>query len=80
MIRQREVTELTGASRDEIRYFERKGFVKPVQHCPKRRPIRLYSDEDVRLIRLIVKYRRERFELDAAYQKAKEDLRKPRLV
>lgn len=80
MIRQKEVTERTGASRDEIRYFERKGYIKPKQKCLKQRAIRDYSEQDVRLIGLIVKYRRERFELDAAYAKAKEDLKKPRLV
>ena len=80
MRRQKEVTERTGASRDEIRYFERKGYIKPEQKCLKQRVIRDYSEEDVRLIELIVKYRRERFELDAAYAKAKQDLNQPRLV
>ncbi len=79
-MRQSDVVKQTGASRDELRYFERKGFIRSERKCVKTRWVRDYSEEDIPLIRLIVKYRRERFERDAAYEKAKEELRRPRLI
>ena len=80
LMRQSEVIKETGATRDEIRYFERKGYVQPKLMHLKQRTVKNYSEREARLIGLIVKYRRERFELDAAYEKAKEELARPRLV
>ncbi len=80
MMRQSEVIKLTGATRDELRYFERKGYIQPELMHLKQRIVKNYSEQEARLIGLIVKYRRERFELGAAYDKALEELARPRLV
>ena len=76
------ITELarkTGASVDEIRYLERKGFVSPVRAKLKRRRVRKYQDADIRKMQLTIKYRREGFTWDVAFQKALEELQNPRL-
>ena len=69
----------TGASTDELRYMERKGFIAAVRTLIKKREVRQYPDGDVRKIMLIVKYRRQGFTWDAAFQKARRELENPPL-
>lgn len=78
-MRQSEVTRRTGASRDELRYFEDKGYVRPGKVRLKKRVVRDYSESDVRLIELIMKYKAKRLILDAAYDQAKRELTQPGL-
>ena len=79
-MRQAEVIKRTGANRDELRYFELKGFISPNKKTLKKRVVRDYTDFEVQLISLIIKYRREQFLLDAAYEKAIRELKQPRLI
>jgi len=76
------ITELsreTGASVDEIRYMERKGFISPRRTKLGERQVRQYRDGDIRKVRIIVKYRRQGLVWDAAHQRALEELVKPSL-
>ena len=75
-----EASKKTGASTDEIRYFETKGYIKPSRVRLKSREVRDYADEDVRMIEILTKYRREGFELEAAHQRAVRELQQPYLV
>lgn len=74
-----ELARLTGASVDEIRYMEKKGFISPVRARPKQREVRQYQDEDMRKVRLIVKYRRQGFTWDAAFQRTLREMENPPL-
>jgi DNA-binding transcriptional MerR regulator len=74
-----ELARVTGASVDELRYMERKGFLKPARRRLRRREVRDYPDGDIRKVQLIVKYRRQEFTWDAALKKAVQDLNNPRL-
>ena len=75
-----ELAKLTGATTDQIRWFENKGFIQCNWVTPKDRTIRDYQEPEVRKVELITKYRREGFELDVAYEKAIEELEHPRLI
>lgn len=74
-----ELARITGASVDELRYMERKGFINAVRTRIKKREVRQYPDGDVRKIKLIVKYRRQGFTWDTAFQKASRELENPPL-
>jgi hypothetical protein len=76
------VTELarkTGASVDEVHYLEKKGFIQSTKSRLTQREVRQFQDADVRKIELIIKYRRQGFTWDTAFQKAREELDKPTL-
>lgn len=79
MIRITELARKTGASVDELRYLERKGFVSPVRAKLKRREVRQYQDADIQKMQLTIKYRRQGFTWDVAFQKALQELQNPRL-
>ena len=64
---------------DELHYLERKGFISPVRAILKRRKVRQYPDADIRKLQLTIKYRREGFTWDVAFQKALQELQIPRL-
>ena len=72
-----EMSRLTGASTDELRYMERKGFLSSRLHGLKRRQVRDYQESDVLKAKLIVKYRKMGFTWDAAFSKAQEELANP---
>ena len=74
-----ELARTAGASVDELRYMERKGFVNPVRTRLQRREVRQYQDADVRKVQLIIKYRRQGFTWDVAFQKAQRELANPPL-
>jgi len=79
MIRITEFARKTGASVDELHYLERKGFISPVMAKLKRRMVRQYPDTDIRKLQLTIKYRRDGFTWDVAFQKALQELQNPRL-
>ena len=79
-MRKVEIFKATGATPDEVRYYEKKGFVRSRWKKLRERRVRDYPKGEVRKIELITKYRREGFELAAAYRKAKEELEQPRLI
>jgi hypothetical protein len=74
-----EMSRVTSASVDELRYMERKGFLNPVMAQLKRRKVRDYQDADIRKVQLIIKYRRQGFTWDIAFEKAAEELTNPQL-
>ncbi len=79
MLRITELARITGASVDEVRYLERKGFIKPMMIKPKRRRVRQYQNGDERKVQLIIKYRRQGFTWDMAFKKALQELENPPL-
>lgn len=79
MVRITDMAKITGASADELRYLERKGFVKPTRKKLKLRKVREYQEADVRKLKLIIKYRRQGFTWDAAFKRAMRELESPLL-
>jgi hypothetical protein len=74
-----EMSRLAGASTDELRYMERKGFLSSGARILKSRQVRDYPESEVRKAGLIVKYRKLGFTWDAAFKKAQEELANPPL-
>ena len=79
MLRITELARITGASVDEVHYLEKKGFIKSVKSRLTQREVRQFQDTDIRKIELIIKYRRQGFTWDTAFQKAQQELDKPTL-
>jgi DNA-binding transcriptional MerR regulator len=79
MLRITELSRKTEASVDEIRYLERKGFIKSSRRRLKRREVRQYSDGNIRKVQLIIKYRRQGFTWNVAFDKAVKELENPAL-
>ena len=75
-----ELARTTGASVDEIRYLERKGFISPSRKRLSRREVRQYQETDIRRVQLIIKYRRQGFTWDVAHQKAMREQENPSLL
>jgi DNA-binding transcriptional MerR regulator len=79
MLRITELARQTGASVDEIHYLEKKGIVKSKRVRLKQRAVRQFDGESVRTIELIIKYRRQGFTWNVAYEKARQEINKPAL-
>jgi len=77
MLRITELARQTGASTDEIRYLETKGYIKSTKAKLKQREVRHFSEDTARLIELITKYRRQGFTWKAAHEKARQEIDKP---
>jgi DNA-binding transcriptional MerR regulator len=75
-----ELARLTGATTDEIRYFERKDYIRCRWLTLRARSVRDYEEAEVQKVELLIKYRRDGFELDTAYTKAMDELQQPRLI
>ena len=75
-----QVAKKIGATVDEVRYLEVKGYIEGSWMQLKSREVRDYSEAEVLKAELIFKYRRLGFELAAAYERAMEELRHPRLI
>jgi DNA-binding transcriptional MerR regulator len=75
-----EISRVTGASVDEIRYLETKGFVKSRRVRLQARQVREYSESESLKVAAIIKYRRQGFTWDTAYQKALIELENPPLL
>jgi DNA-binding transcriptional MerR regulator len=73
------IARLTGASADEIRYLEAKGFIRSSRLRLKQRKVRQYQDSDIPKIQAIIKYRRQGFTWNVAYQKAMKEMEPPPL-
>lgn len=80
MLRITELAKITGASVDELHYLERKGFLNPSRTQLKRRKVRQYQEADIRKVQLIIKYRRQGFTWDVAFQKAMREVENPLLL
>jgi DNA-binding transcriptional MerR regulator len=80
MLRITELAKVSGASVDELRYLERKGFLNPSRTQLKRRKVRQYQEADIRKVQLIVKYRRQGFTWNVAFQKAMQERDNPLLL
>lgn len=79
MLRITELARQTGASIDELRYIEKKGFINSLRKTIISRQVRQYDDSDLGKIGLIIKYRRQGFTWDAAHKRALEEMAKPSL-
>ena len=73
------MSRLTGASTDELRYMEKKGFLTSRGHSIKSRQVRDYPEPEVSKARLIAKYRKLGFTWDTAFKKAMEEMTNPPL-
>jgi DNA-binding transcriptional MerR regulator len=79
MLRIIELARKTGASVDEVHYLEKKGFIQSLKSRLTAREVRHFQDTDVRKVELIIKYRRQGFTWDVAFQKAEQELNNPTL-
>ena len=79
MLRITELSRKTGASVDELRYIERKGFINSIRRRLKQREVRHYRDAEVSKVELIIKHRRQGFTWDAANARALQEMVKPSL-
>ena len=79
MLRITELAKQTGASVDEIRYLEAKGFIKSKRTKLKTREVRQFEEANVRTIECIIKYRRQGFTWKTAHEKARQEIDKPAL-
>ena len=75
-----EFARQAGASVDEIRYLETKGFIKSARLRLKTRQVRQYRDEDLRRVQATIKYRRQGFTWDAALLRAEKEVQNPPLL
>ena len=80
MLRITELSKITGASVDELRYLERKGFLNSSRRQLKRRKVRQYQETDIRKVQLIINYRRQGFTWNVAFQKAMPEVENPFLL
>jgi len=79
MLRITELARQTGASVDEIHYLEKKGIIKSKRVRLKQRAVRQFDEKSIRTIELIIKYRRQGFTWNVAYEKARQEINKPAL-
>lgn len=79
MLRITELARQTGASVDEIHYLEKKGIIKSKRVRLKQRAVRQFDEKSIRTIELIIKYRRQGFTWNVAYEKTRQEINKPAL-
>ena len=79
MLRITELARRTGASIDEIRYLETKGFIKSKRTKLKTREVRQFEEDSVRTIECVMKFRRQGFTWNSSYEKARQEMDKPTL-
>jgi DNA-binding transcriptional MerR regulator len=75
-----EVVNEVGIPRQKLYYLEQKAFVKPETEQRGEKTFRFYSNREVEKVRAIWKYLRQGFRYRAAYERALEDLRQPKLL
>ena len=74
-----EMSRITGATPDQIRYMESMGFIT-AQRLPLRyRVVRDYAESDVGKVHLIASFLREGVRYEVAYKMALEQSTQPRL-
>ena len=77
------ITELsrdTGATVDQIRYLEKKGYIQAKWENLNTRRVRCYPESEVAIVKLIMKYFNLGYRYDVAYQKAVQDVHSPPLL
>jgi len=79
MLRITDLARRTGATIDEIRYLETKGFIKSKRTKLKTREVRQFEESCVRTVECIIKFRRQGFTWKSAYEKARQEIDKPTL-
>jgi DNA-binding transcriptional MerR regulator len=75
-----EVVNEVGIPRQKLYYLEQKDFVKPETERRGEKTFRFYPDGEVEKVRAIWKYLRQGFRYRAAYERALEELKQPRLL
>ena len=65
---------------DRIRYLEKKGYIESTWTQLNKRKIRYYSEREINKLELLIKYLDQGFRYDVAYQKAVEEMQKPRFI
>jgi DNA-binding transcriptional MerR regulator len=75
-----EVVSEVGIPRQKLYYLEQKAFVKPETERRGEKTFRFYPDGEVEKVRAIWKYLRQGFRYRAAYERALEELKQPRLL
>jgi DNA-binding transcriptional MerR regulator len=79
MLRITDLARHTGASVDEIRYLETKGFIKSKKLKLRTREVRQFQEDDARAVELTVKYHRQGFTWKVAHEKARQEINRPSL-
>ncbi|MDP2920631.1 MAG: MerR family transcriptional regulator [Dehalococcoidia bacterium] len=79
MLRITALARQSGATIDEIRYLETKGFIKSQRIKVKTREVRQFPEATARIVEIIIKYRRQGFTWKTAYEKARQEIDKPSL-
>ena len=75
-----EVVSEVGIPRQKLYYLEQKAFVKPETERRGEKTFRFYPDREVQKVRAIWKYLQQGFRYRAAYERALEDLKQPKLL
>ena len=75
-----EVVSEVGIPRQKLYYLEQKAFVKPETELRGEKTFRYYPNREVEKIRAIWKFLRQGFRYRAAYERALEELKQPRLL
>ena len=75
-----EVVSEVGIPRQKLYYLEQKAFIKPETERRGEKTFRFYPDREVEKIRAIWKYLRQGFRYRAAYERALEELKQPKLL
>ncbi len=75
-----ELSKESGASLDQIRYLEKKGFVISTWVKLRKRKVRFYSEGETTKVRLIIKYFDQGFRYDIAYEKAIEEIKSTQFI
>lgn len=73
------LAQVPGITKDQLYYFEAKGFVRPRKVAAGKVERNDYSEEDLRLIKAISKYYQQGFPPKVAYQKAMAEQKTPPL-
>jgi len=75
-----EVVNEVGIPRQKLYYLEQKAFVKPETERRGEKTFPFSPEREVEKIRAIWKYLRQGFRYRAAYERALEELKQPRLL
>ena len=73
------LAQVPGTTKDQLYYFEAKGFVRPRKVSVGKVERNDYNEEDLRLIKAICKYYQQGFPPKVAFQKAMAEQKTPPL-
>ena len=74
-----EMSRMTGAMPDQIRYLESKGFITAQKLPLRHRIVKDYAESDVEKVHLIANFLKEGIRYEVAHKRALEQLHQPRL-